>query len=359
MLSSYRLTRVPQEVDLQAWNAADELFLHRDSASCPKKILILNEPFGALSIALSDSDLHWWNDSAMAEEALVLNCQQNNQTLPTILDKIPSEPTFGCIVLHLPKSLNFFAWQLEQIHQCLLPEGKVFVLGMVKHISKGHIDLMSRFFRSIHPGRAVKKARVIYMDNAIAHYESKNHQYVVKPLATEFENLPGCFAENTVDPGALVFIDYLQHLSGFKKILDLGCGNGILSYVLLKNSKNIDLTLVDESRQALASAKRNLSVICDDHHVHYLHANGTNKLGPENRYDLIVCNPPFHQGFTLTETIAKKLFSDAKKHLSNEGEFWVVANRHLRYFPLLKKRFASVVLKSNHPKFNVYCCRHS
>ncbi len=357
MLSSYQLTRVPQERELQAWNAADEFFLSRDSDQCQGKVLILNDPFGALTIALNDRQPDYWNDSAMSLEALHINSDQNNISIPTVLDSIANDRSYDNVVMHMPKSLNFFAWQLEQIQKCLTESGKVFVLGMVKHISKGHIELMSRFFSEVNPGRSEKKARVVQLCKPTLHTESKTTSYTAAPLTCELSQLPGCYAENTADPGALVFIEQLKQLSPVTTALDLGCGNGILSVALRQQLPELKLTLIDESKQALNSAQDNLANYSHSNSIRFIHSNGTNQLAEQETFELIVCNPPFHQGFTLTESIADKLFEDAKNHLAENGEFWVVANRHLPYLPMLKKRFSRVELKSNHRKFIVYCCR--
>ena len=358
MLSSFRLSRIPNESALQAWNAADELFLRRDSSACrATPTLILNDPFGALAVALADCELSWWNDSAMAAEALAINCRQNNCPPPALLDTLPNRPTFGCAVLHLPKSLNFFAWQLEQLQQCLHQEATVFILGMVKHISSGHIALMSRYFTKVNPGRAEKKARVVQLRQMSNHRQAQTLNYDIKPLKARFSQLPGCFAEQSADPGALVFIDYLQSLTGFKRALDLGCGNGVLSYALLQRQPGLHVTLVDDSRQAIASAQENMRALNLQRQLRFRHANGGNGLGADERFDLIVCNPPFHQGFTLTESIAERLIADAQRLLADGGEFWLVANRHLPYFALLKQRFGQVSLRSSHPKFTVYCAQ--
>jgi 23S rRNA (guanine1835-N2)-methyltransferase len=357
VLSSYRLERIPQEPGLQAWNAADELLLKRDIELCTGQILLLNDSFGALAVTLADKELCWWNDSAMAHDALKLNCATNQVRLPIVNHQFPEQAEIDTVIMHLPKSLNFFAWQLEQIQQCLTNTGSVLLLGMVKHISKGHIELMTRYFSNINPGRAEKKARVIQLTDPIPHSESKASHYAIESLNTDFTQLPGCFAENNADPGALVFIDYLKTRANFNAALDLGCGNGVLSVALTQASQTAAITLIDESQQALNSAKANLCHAKTTNRLRFIHSDGTNALGSDELFDLIVCNPPFHQGFSLTEKIAHKLFSDAHKHLTSQGEFWVVANRHLPYYSDLKKRFGRVALKSKHPKFNVYFCQ--
>ncbi len=69
----------------------------------------------------------------------------------------------------------------------------------------------------------------------------------------------------------------------------------------------------------------------------------------EQSYDLIICNPPFHEQHTVGDHIAKRLFEQAKEKLNNEGKLVIVGNRHLAYHITLKKYFKHVEqIASNH-----------
>ena len=70
----------------------------------------------------------------------------------------------------------------------------------------------------------------------------------------------------------------------------------------------------------------------------------------------IVCNPPFHLGHVVTESIAVNMFHVAKKHLSDTGSFWVVFNRSLNYKMKLGRIFKNVVLVAENRVFRVIKC---
>jgi len=356
LFSSYSLSRVPRDTSLQAWNAADELLLERIENLDLGRLLLVNDSFGALAIKLSDKKPDWWNDSAMSVEALTENCRKNDVNQPGIFNSKSDSEKYQTIVIHIPKSKKLFQWQLKKCAQSLAENGKIYALGMVKHISKGQVDSMNSMFDSVNPYRAVKKARVVELDKPIDVEDIRATRYNVPELGIYLENLPGCFAENTVDPGGRLFISFFNQLPKVKTAIDLGCGNGLLSIALLMQQPEIKLTCIDENFQALESARLNIGLNLSDSNVSYLHSNSLNLLENTAKTELILCNPPFHQENTLTEEISSNMFKDAHRHLSENGELWVVANRNLPYFPLLKKLFKQVTTVSKSAKFSVYQC---
>ena len=66
---NYKLERIPNTKvgDLRAWDAADELLVQfifdEKLATENSSILIVNDAFGALSVALSKLSIHNWSDS--------------------------------------------------------------------------------------------------------------------------------------------------------------------------------------------------------------------------------------------------------------------------------------------------------
>jgi 16S rRNA (guanine1207-N2)-methyltransferase len=53
--------------------------------------------------------------------------------------------------------------------------------------------------------------------------------------------------------------------------------------------------------------------------------------------DLVVCNPPFHLGAAVSETVAQRLFAGAARVLRPGGELWCVYNSHLAHRDALRR----------------------
>ena len=116
MLKNLRLSRVPADTQLQAWNAADEFLLGQQQL-LRNPVLLVNDAFGALALALQTANselenLDWWNDSASAMEALHENADRNNLPLPALAnapfaDSLSSH--YQNVVIHIPKSASYFS----------------------------------------------------------------------------------------------------------------------------------------------------------------------------------------------------------------------------------------------------------
>ena len=80
--------------------------------------------------------------------------------------------------------------------------------------------------------------------------------------------------------------------------------------------------------------------------------DGLKQVEPES-LELVLCNPPFHQGHTVSADIAHSMFHDAHRALEPSGELWVIANRHLGYHVKLKALFGRCEVKASDRKFTL------
>jgi 16S rRNA (guanine1207-N2)-methyltransferase len=142
-------------------------------------------------------------------------------------------------------------------------------------------------------------------------------------------------------------------------IADLGCGNGLLGLVAKRLQPAAALYFFDESYQAVAAAEENYSrnnlssqepaalFSVDDGFSHY----------EGELFDLILCNPPFHQGHVIGDQIAWQMFTQSKRQLRPGGELWIVGNRHLNYHIKLKRIFGNCRQIAANPRFVVLSAR--
>jgi 16S rRNA (guanine1207-N2)-methyltransferase len=74
---------------------------------------------------------------------------------------------------------------------------------------------------------------------------------------------------------------------------------------------------------------------------------------PAGSVDLVVCNPPFHLGTTVSDTVAERLFAGAARVLRPGGELWCVYNSHLPHRRALQRIVGPTRQVTRDPTFTV------
>ncbi len=147
------------------------------------------------------------------------------------------------------------------------------------------------------------------------------------------------FAESNLDDGTRLLLDVLE-IQETDKALDLGCGAGFIGLHIARFASKGHVTMVDVSLAAVAMARQaveqsGLANIC------VLPGDGAQAVLSQ-RFDLVVTNPPFHQGGMQTMEIAERFIHEAAQVLHPQGRFYLVANRFLKYEPTLRACFKKV-----------------
>jgi 16S rRNA (guanine1207-N2)-methyltransferase len=76
----------------------------------------------------------------------------------------------------------------------------------------------------------------------------------------------------------------------------------------------------------------------------------------DKKYDLIISNPPFHQGAGVKQLLepTKRMIKETCSHLTKNGSLIIVANSFLAYADVLKESFKEVKVIDQNNKYKVY-----
>ena len=352
---------------LYAWDAADEYLLESIAPSLPApgRMLVINDAFGALAVGLHARRPHSWGDSLLAKLATQENLERSGLSADAVTFAPSTAPPPGegydAVLWRVPKSVALWQEQISQIAPLLRENSVVFVGGMEKHLPPQARTLLEQLGR-VDVLHGKKKARLFRV--------TPDPSLKPPPLPTELKlhvpehrlelfGGPNVFSRESLDPGARAFLQQFSYLPAAGRFADLGCGNGVLGLAAKRIRPDAELHFFDESYQAVQSAEAN-----------YAH-NGFVGVGPEAEFhvadgfhgysgepfDLILCNPPFHQGHTVGDQIASQMFTQSRKHLRPNGDLWVVGNRHLNYHVALQRVFGNCRQLGSHPQFVVLAAR--
>lgn len=139
----------------------------------------------------------------------------------------------------------------------------------------------------------------------------------IKNTSLKFETDSELFSPKAVDIGTLSMLSLTEFLQG-DKVLDLGCGYGVVGILACKLIGENHVIMSDISDKAVEYARRNAE-LNGFSHVDIRLSNGFENI-MEDDFTLILSNPPYHTDFS----VAKHFIEGAFKKLSVGGRMVMV-----------------------------------
>lgn len=129
----------------------------------------------------------------------------------------------------------------------------------------------------------------------------------------------GVFSKGRFDYGTKVLLENININNLCGKVLDLGCGIGVVGIILGTINKDIYIDMIDVNERALELAKEN--ILLNKVNANVFISNVYDKV--TSKYDCIITNPPIRAG----KNVVRKFLLEAKDHLNDEGILYFVMRK--------------------------------
>ena len=153
----------------------------------------------------------------------------------------------------------------------------------------------------------------------------------IKNIDLKFQTAPTLFSPKAIDKGTLAMllaIDFTPE----DKVLDLGCGYGVVGILAAKIIGQEKVTMCDISPMAVTCARKN-AVLNKVPQITIVESNGLDKIEDKD-FSLILSNPPYHADFSVPKHFIEKGY----RKLAVNGRMVMVTKRREWY----KRKFISV-----------------
>ena len=258
-------------------------------------------------------------------------------------------------VVFLPKSKGELDLMLAYIAPMLKLNADIYLVGEKKggiaSASKRLSDLGSNFSKL----DSAKHCQLWHVS-----LEQKSNEFHldswVKVIDITFNNIPlkvaaipGVFSFAELDAGtALLMENMFTKLEG--RILDFGCGCGVLGTYTKKLNPEIQLEMVDINLLALLCAERTARLNGIEAKIYP--SDGWD--GVQGRVNGVVTNPPFHSGIATEYQTTEYFIQKAKDKMARYAPLLLVANNFLKYAAIIERTFGRCDVLAETSKFRVY-----
>lgn len=274
---------------------------------------------------------------------------------------------FDLVLIDIPQSRALARRWLCEAQQRLVEGGWLYLSGPNDLGIKSLIEDMKALFGAVQPLGYGKHARAARAQKRAAREASQpvwatapgimpgswyELDWMLDGQQHRLCSLPGVFSYEHVDAGSALLLESMQVPAG-ARVLDAGCGYGLLGIAAaLRGATRVDMLDINHLAGAAAHENSARLSLPGDCYVETLVCDGLGCIA-DRCYDLIVSNPPFHQGKHTDHSAVTSFIQRGHALLAPDGLMLLVANVFLRYERELAQHFRTVNVLAENRSFRV------
>ncbi len=252
------------------------------------------------------------------------------------------DTTFHTVIYRISKEKALVHHIINACKQVLSDDGQLILIGGKQEGIKTYIEKASEYLGQVMSQQngeqstrmAVLQKQPEYAD--ASPLDDKDYPHI-RQIGEEhglcFFSKPGQFGWDKIDQGSQYLAGHFSECFAHKapgSVLDLGCGYGYLA-LQVSRFKPEKILATDNNAAALASCRYNFS------------RNGVDRgsvvadncaRSVQETFDTIICNPPFHQGFSTSGEMTDRFLEQTRRLLKSSGQALFVVNQ---FVPLEQK----------------------
>ncbi len=245
---------------------------------------------------------------------------------------------FDQIIYRISKEKALVHFLINQASQLLTTNGILTISGYKQEGVKTYADKLKK---ELSASGALKKSKNTYtgeFSDINKEQRLDDQQYLTLRKTSPknnkdktFYSKPGTFGWDKIDNGTQLLLETFRSIysdlqSKPSNVLDLGCGYGWI-FLNLDEYNLSSITATDNNAAALLSAQANSQLINTPTTI--VASDCANTI--DTTFDLILCNPPFHRGFSHSKELTDKFISVCYQKLEKNGAALLVTNEFVTF----------------------------
>jgi 16S rRNA (guanine1207-N2)-methyltransferase len=189
-----------------------------------------------------------------------------------------------------------------------------------------------------------------FEENQSLKYEKKIININFKDKYYKLYTNNGVFSKEKFDYGSKLLLEVITKEKITGKILDLGCGYGVIGIIIATTFPQTNVDMVDITDRAIELSKENAKNLKN---VNILKSNIYENI--TKKYNYIITNPPIRAG----KDIIRKFLVGAKDHLEENGSLYFVMRKNHGVKSIIKdlENYYLINIKEKSKGFYIVECK--